>query len=361
MRSALRPAGRLGTWFHLSVLFSLMLGLLPSAPSVATASTSDVPTSTAAAAAAQPVRRDVRFGVNEVARGGMPDVADRAGAGWSRITFWWSSMQPGGPDEFNMFATDQDAHINQNVERGRQLTGVVLNVPGWASSDGSANGVPRNLDLPWDHPDNHWGRFMERMARHYRGRIDTWIIWNEVDIAHGQWSTWNGSLEQYMQLLRVAARSIRAGNPDAKVLPFGAAWWYDRGATIERMLDMLAADPEARALNYYVDAVNLHLYSRADDIPTIVAWYRQQLASRGIAKPIWISEMRRSRPTSAWASSGSASTGSRTARRSTPAASRSACCATTARPAPPSRRTRSSPATSAAPATPSSIRPTRPA
>ena len=30
------------------------------------------------------------------------------------------------------------------------------------------------------------------MAQHYQGRIDTWIIWNEVDISGGQWHTWNG-------------------------------------------------------------------------------------------------------------------------------------------------------------------------
>jgi hypothetical protein len=131
---------------------------------------------------------------------------------------------------------------------------------------------------------------MKLMAQHYRGKIDTWIIWNEVDISHGQWDTWNGSLEDYVQLQKVAYKAIKAGNPNATVLPFGAAWWYDYGETITRMLDLLKADPEAAANNYYFDVANLHLYSRAADIPRIVGWYRAELAARGMSREIWIGE-----------------------------------------------------------------------
>lgn len=234
------------------------------------------------------VARDSRFGLNEAWR--APDAADRAGAGWSRVLFWWSEMQKEGPGDLNLFATDQDSPFNSEKDRGRLLVGAVLNTPPWASTDGSRNGVPKGLYEPWDSPDNHWGQFMKLMAQHYQGRIDTWIIWNEVDIEHGQWDTWNGSLEDYVQLQKVAYRAIKAGNPNATVLPFGAAWWYDHGATITRMLDLLKADPEAAANNYYFDVANLHLYSRAADIPRIVGWYREQMALRGMSKPIWIGE-----------------------------------------------------------------------
>ena len=245
----------------------------------------------AGAPATGPGARDPRFGLNETARNGMSDPADRAGVNFSRVTFWWSELQKNGPDEFDLFATDQDPQINEEVMRGRELAGLMLNTPGWASSDGSRNGVPKNLYLPWDHPDNYWGRFMRRTAEHYKGRIDSWVIWNEIDIASGQWNTWNGTLEDYIQLQKVAYRAIKAGNPHATVVPFGAAWWYDKGDTLARMLSLLAADPEAAANNHFFDVGNLHLYSRADDIPTIVGWYRQEMARYGISKPIWIAEM----------------------------------------------------------------------
>ena len=260
----------------LVVAIVLTLAFVPLAP----------PTAQATPAAA--ISRDTRFGLNEAWR--AADAADRAGAGWSRVLFWWSEMQKDGPGGLNLFATDQDNYINNETQRGRQLAGAVLNTPGWASSDGSRNGVPNGLYLPYDHPDNHWGQFMKLMAQHYRGRVDTWIIWNEIDISHGQWDTWDGSLDDYVQLQKVAYKAIKAGNPNATVLPFGAAWWYDYGDTIVQMLDKLAADPEAAANNYYFDAANLHLYSRAADIPRIVGWYRAEMAARGMSKPIWIGE-----------------------------------------------------------------------
>jgi hypothetical protein len=274
------------------VVASLMIGLLPAIglaeEKKPQKKSQPAPARTVAPGGAAAGGRDVRFGLNEAWR--AADTADRTGAGWSRVLFWWSEFQKTGPDDFDLYATDHDAYIDGELERGRELAAAVLNTPGWASTDGSRNGVPRNLALPWDHPDNHWGRFMRRLAEHYRGRIDTWIIWNEVDIRNGQWSTWNGSPEEYIQLLKVAYRAIKAGNPQAKVLPFGAAWWYDRGDYLTRLLDLLAADPEARANNHFFDVANLHLYSRASDIPRVIGWYREQLAARGMSKPLWVAE-----------------------------------------------------------------------
>jgi hypothetical protein len=228
------------------------------------------------------------FGINQAWE--SPEQADVAAAQWSRVLFWWSEMQKNGPGDLDLHATGQDGHLNNEIERGRELAGAILNTPPWVSQDGSPNGVPKNLYLPYDHPDNYWGQFTRRMAEHYRGRIDTWIIWNEVDIAQGPWSTWSGSTADYVQLLKVAYLSIKAENPRATVIPFGAAWWYDHGDTVKSMLDLVVADPDARRNNYYMDAANLHLYSRSGDIPRIVGWYEDQLMAHGMEKPVWISE-----------------------------------------------------------------------
>jgi hypothetical protein len=266
---------------QLGLLFFLLLQSIPAsnalAPQTATAQTST------------PVVRDVRFGLNQAWE--APDAADRAGAGWSRLMFWWSALQPRGPQDWNLFATDHDSYIDDELARGRELIGVVINTPAWASASGSPNAVPANLYLSWDDPRNHWGRFVQRLAAHYRGRIDSWIIWNEVDIPEGQWRTWDGTVEDYAQLMRVAYPAIKAGNPQARVALYGSPWWYDKGAYISRLLDNFAADPAARANNYFFDVANLHMYSRANDIPRIIGWYQDQLATRGMgSKPVWIGE-----------------------------------------------------------------------
>lgn len=233
--------------------------------------------------------RDRRFGLNQAWEVG--DAADVAGAGWSRLTFWWSAFQPNGPREWNYFATDNDSYIRDELRRGRELAGVVLNTPRWASDNRSPNAVPRNLYLPWDHPENYWGQFMRQLAQNYAGRIDAWIIWNEIDIPNGDWRTWDGSIEDYVQLMAVAYKAAKAGNPNARIIHYGSPWWYDKGAGLEHFLDILAARPDAAANNYFFDAGNMHLYSRAADIPKIVPWYRNALAQRGIPeKPIWIGE-----------------------------------------------------------------------
>src|SRR5712692_3394012 len=53
---------------------------------------------------------DPRFGLNQAWENGA--TADRAGAGWSRLTFWWSAFQPKSTSEWNAFATDNDSYIN---------------------------------------------------------------------------------------------------------------------------------------------------------------------------------------------------------------------------------------------------------
>src|SRR5437762_9195899 len=51
------------------------------------------------AAALLAAPRDPRFGLNQAWE--TPDAADQAGAGWSRLVFWWSALQPRGSGDFN--------------------------------------------------------------------------------------------------------------------------------------------------------------------------------------------------------------------------------------------------------------------
>ena len=89
---------------QLSLLFFLLLQTLPIAISaIATPGT-------AAAESTAPVIRDPRFGLNQAWE--SPDAADRAGAGWSRLMFWWSALQPNGPNDWNDWATDRDDGMN---------------------------------------------------------------------------------------------------------------------------------------------------------------------------------------------------------------------------------------------------------
>ena len=95
-----------------------------------------------------------------------PEASRQAGVKWQRLVFWWSRMQPNGPGDDLRDSWFSDAQIDQEVARGITPVGVILSTPSWARRDPAAdhNSVPRNLELAWDHPENHWARFMRKLA-----------------------------------------------------------------------------------------------------------------------------------------------------------------------------------------------------
>ena len=243
---------------------------------------------------------DARFGLVEAFR-----LAERGpgaaalGARYQRLVFWWSGLQAAPGAGLNPHYLPL-ARLDRDRAAGIELAGLLIHTPAWAAAnpaDGPRS-VPRNLELPWDHPENYWGRFVERVARDYAGRVSDWIIWNEPDIQPGDpnaaYYTWTGSAEEYYQLLRVAYRAAKKGNPAARVHLAGLTYWADRKAGrpqyFERLLDLMAADPTAPAQNHYFDVATLHLYTDPRGLYEVPRLYRDLMRARGLDKPIWIDE-----------------------------------------------------------------------
>lgn len=233
---------------------------------------------------------DPRFGVVQAFTDAL--AASRIGVRWERVTFWWKEMQPSGPTSWNYFATEHDKLINQELRAGRSVVGLLINTPDWAATNPALHGiaVPRGLYLPYNSPNNYWGHFVALMAQHYAGRIDDWVIWNEVSIPSGQWHTWAGTRADYAQLVRVAYQAAKSVNPHAQIILAGDPYWYDHGSWFADTVQRLARMPGASENNSYFDAVNLHLYNRPTDLAPIIDQYRAVLSANGIAKPIWLGE-----------------------------------------------------------------------
>jgi hypothetical protein len=238
--------------------------------------------------------RDPRFGIVQSVQ--SPDLALRAGATWERIIFPWADMepQPGRLERGNF----SDQQIRDQVARGFTEVGVIIYTPVWAAPDprrAPRNVVPRNLHLDWNDPDNYWGRFSGQLAARYRGLVDHWIIWNEPDLYdHGSRWFFDGSFEDYYQLLKVAYQSIKANNPRAKVILAGMAYWFDKGFNrppyLASLLEVAARDPTARRNNWYFDAVSVHAYSNPLNSYAMPMVMKRILEERGISKPVWIVE-----------------------------------------------------------------------
>jgi hypothetical protein len=227
--------------------------------------------------------------------------AVQAGAQWERIVFHWDAYQPDGPQDWNTGSEQLPGYVSDGLiasqrAAGLHLVGVVVSTPSWAGRDNSGPiAVPRNLTLPYDAPDNYWGRFMMRLAAQYRGRVNTWIIGNEPDMKDTVPHTWNGSVTDYYDYLKTAYLAIKAVNPQAMVVMAGMTYWFDhqfdRPLYVSRVLDVAVADPSAAAHGYYFDAVDAHTYGNPLNSYTEAMLFREALLAHGIYdKQVWESE-----------------------------------------------------------------------
>ncbi len=220
------------------------------------------------------------------------ELAWNAGVRWQRVLFYWDAIQPdwNGQSLPNRFVND--AIIKNELDRGYKLVGIIGNPPRWATGEGS---VPKNLNLPVDDPNNNWARFTRQLAQTYAGRVDTWIIWNEPDIRPGQpGSTWNGTEADYWLLLKDAYKAIKGANPKATVAFAGTTYWADaregRKLFFQRVLEVGARDPEAKASGFFFDVVPFHVYSSPYKVYEVARLFRSILDEFGLDKPIWLTE-----------------------------------------------------------------------
>jgi hypothetical protein len=210
-----------------------------------------------------------------------------AGAGWTRIIFRWDVIQPAGPADWKP-ANVPDPFLDAEVQAGREVVGVIVGTPAWASDNGNSTGVP---------PLEYWGDFVYKLAGQYKGRVNRWIIWNQPDVTdpNAAGHTWSGTEEDYYLLLKEAYSKIKAVDQSMQVQVGGLTYTWDKQQGqpqyLARLLDIIAADRDAAANNYFFDAVSYHLYYNPAEILQMLVEVRNLLSARGIGnKPIWINE-----------------------------------------------------------------------
>jgi polysaccharide biosynthesis protein PslG len=226
-------------------------------------------------------------------------AARQAGASWDRALFLWQSIQPNGPTDWALDSYLDQARLKPTLSSGFPVVGVVQGTPGWADGDwhDGASGVPTGLDYPVDDPRNTFGQFMLRLTRTYKGRISTWVVWNEPDFLPGEsgtWWTWSGSAGDFFKLLRTAYRAIKEVDPSATVVFPATTYFADavhgRELFLARVLKEANNDREAPANGYYFDAVGVNLYCSLDAVYKVYGVYAGILAQYQLHRPLWLTE-----------------------------------------------------------------------
>ncbi len=212
--------------------------------------------------------------------------ASEAGAGWTRVFIRWDVVQPAGPGDWKP-ANVPDTFIDAEIAAGREVVAVLIGTPAWVTDSQSSAAIP---------PIEYWSNFVFQIANQYKGRINHWVIWHQPDVTDPASTnfTWAGSETDYYRLLKEAYHRIKAVDPRMQVHLAGLTytWDRDRGQPqyLERLLTVIAADPEAAVNNFYFDAVGYHLYYNPRHIMDAVAEAQSILERFGLTKPIWINE-----------------------------------------------------------------------
>ncbi len=249
--------------------------------------------------AAPPVA-DTRFGIAEGFRN--PAVMSDIGAGWERLILPWDQIQPANAGDFSKLGqTLTRQQVQTELNRGTAVAGLFQFTPGWAQAnpDQGARSVPKNLGLAFDDPNNYFGQYVYQTAKFYAGQIDQWIVWNEPEFKPGDPGaggsfTWLGSDEEFAQLMKVGYLAVKKANPSAVVSFPGTSYWIDANSNrpqyYDRVLSILARDPDAAKNNFYHDVVSLNLYRAPDDVYRVHGVFKSIQAKYGIEKPLWLTE-----------------------------------------------------------------------
>jgi hypothetical protein len=226
----------------------------------------------------------------------LPDVVCELHPGWERIIFDWAQHQPNGPDDWHTLNVD-DRWLAAARACDREVVAIFKHTPKWATDGTPGPGVPRGLYLPVDDPGNVWARFVRKSAEYYQPRgVRRFIIWNEPDITRDVYGfEFEGSLDDYYQMVKVAYLAAKQGNPDAIIHLAGTTYWHDvnnnRRLYLDRLLERITSDSEAARSGYYFDVVSLHIYFRTETVYDIVRSARELLDKYGLRdKKIWINE-----------------------------------------------------------------------
>lgn len=232
--------------------------------------------------------KDWRFGVIEAytARNAPREL----NIGWTRVRFQWADVQAAGPDSWTPEVSDEQ--IDEQLADGREVLGLLIGIPDWARDE---DDLPAGLWLEHDDPGNLWASFVREIVSRYDGRIDRWIIWNEPDIDASEVAhSWDGSVDDFYQLQRVAYLAAKEANPNAVIHLAAFTYWADVDAGREqymaRLLDRILADPQAAEHNHYFDVATAHLYFQPDQIYDLLGVFQEIMNERGLRRPIWLVE-----------------------------------------------------------------------
>lgn len=216
-------------------------------------------------------------------------LARAIGARWARlhdtsmIGKWAVEETAPGRFEFH------DDGVTAAHDGGLAILGMLDGAPAWTTTKPREGGYWGLWNIP-DKPDalGEWQTYVRTVTTHYKGRIDTWEVWNEP------WGRWwlgsdnpNATPQLYAQLMQLADTTAHAANPNVQIV----------GVDTYRGSDEAWTEPvlKASGTNAY-DIFSFHDYNDSlcggpDNFALAEARTFDALQSKyGTPKPLWDTE-----------------------------------------------------------------------
>lgn len=188
--------------------------------------------------------------------------AQEAGVKWSREDFRWSAIEPRA-GQYEWAFTDELVACARR--RGITVYAIVASWPDWTKAY-----TPEGID--------RYVAFLRVLVNRYHDRIKQWEIWNEPNIFF-----WQGTKEQYAELLTKSYQAIKEVDPGAEVLGLSTAGIDSK--YIQWMIDHQAP----------FDVLTIHPYRKTfedqafmDDLKKVSDLVRRPDGRR---RPVWLTEL----------------------------------------------------------------------
>lgn len=136
--------------------------------------------------------------------------ANALGVDWVRRFADWNALEPSAPGVYSSSAISElDDLVSRAHAAKKKVTLTVLGAPTWANGSSDARVAPRD--------PAQYATFIGRLAARYRGRVQSWEVWNEPD----EPEFWHGTTPSpaaYAPLLKASYAAIKAADPAAQVV-----------------------------------------------------------------------------------------------------------------------------------------------
>jgi Cellulase (glycosyl hydrolase family 5)/Bacterial Ig domain len=136
--------------------------------------------------------------------------ANALGVTWVRRFVRWDQIEPSSSGSYNGSVIGElDDFITRAHTAKKKVGLTVIGTPNWAGGGGDILTAPRD--------PAQYASFIGRLALRYKGRVQSWEIWNEPD----EVEFWHGttpSPASYAPLLKASYTAIKASDPSTQVV-----------------------------------------------------------------------------------------------------------------------------------------------